>query len=293
MMRQGWVAAFVAVGFMVALGLLLFSSPAPAEGERGQALYVAVAGDNAVALVDLVTRKVEKFPIEGAKEPHAVALSPDRKTLYVGNAADGKVVVVDAVTKKTLRVLEGAHSICGMVWSPDGNSLYLTDMNDGKIHEFRVSSGEVIGTIPVAERLCGLDFTRDRTRAFLGNMVTGGQVVVMDWETKKVIEKIAVGKMPHHVGLSPDGRALYATVGGEGLVAKIDLTTGKIVSKIQTGGDPHAILIAPDGRRAYVTVRGKPQAKEGSVFVLDLETEKIVDQIPAVGARVCDVIFAQ
>ena len=293
MMKQGRFITLVAVGFTVALGLLIFSSPALAEGAHGQALYVAVAGDNAVALVDLVTGKVEKFPIEGAKEPHAVALSPDRKTLYVGNAADGKVVVVDAVTKKTLRVLEGAHAICGMVWSPDGDSLYLTDMNDGKIHEFKVSSGEVIGTIPVAERLCGLDFARDRKRAFLGNMVTGGQVVVLDWESKKVIEKIQVGKMPHHVGLSPDGRSLYTTVGGEGLVAKIDLTTGKIVSKIQTGGDPHAILIAPDGRRAYVTVRGKPQAKESSVFVLDLEKEKIADQIPGVGSRVCDVIFAR
>lgn len=70
------------------------------------------------------------------------------------------------------------------------------------------SSGEVIGAIPVAERLCGLDFTRDRKRAFLGNMVTGGQVVVLDWETKKVIEKIQVGKMPHHVGVNHDGRSL-------------------------------------------------------------------------------------
>ena len=75
-------------------------------------------------------------------------------------------------------------------------------------------------------------------------------------------------------------------------MAKIDLTTGKIVSKIQTGGDPHAILMAPDGRWAYVTVRGKPQAKDSSVFVLDLETEQIIDQIPGVGPRACDVIFA-
>ena len=62
--------------------------------------------------------------------------------------------------EKTLRVVGGAHAICGTVWSPNGDNLHFTDMNDGKIREFKVSSGEVIGTIPVAERLCGLDFAR-------------------------------------------------------------------------------------------------------------------------------------
>lgn len=277
----------------VALILLALSPSAVAGGAGGQVLYVAIAGENAVGIVDLASRKVQKFAIEGAREPHAIALSRDGKTLYVGNAADGKVVTVDAATKRSVGILEVAHSICGMVWSQDGNSLYLTDMNDGKIRELKVSSGEVMRTIPVAERVCGLDFTHDRKRAFLGNMVAGGQVVVLDWESKRVIEKVPVGKMPHHVGLSPDGRTLYVSVGGEGLVAKIDLTTGKIISKIHTGGDPHAILIGPDGLRAYVTVRDKPRAQESSVFVLDLETETIVDQIPGIGPRACDLIFAR
>ena len=66
-----------------------------------------------------------------------------------------------------------------------------------------------------------------------------------------------------------------------------------IVEKIRTGGDPHAVLIAPDGRTGYVTVRGKPQAKDSSIVVLDLDSGKIVDQISGIGPRACDVIFAQ
>lgn len=71
------------------------------------------------------------------------------------------------------------------------------------------------------------------------------------------------------------------------------LCTQKIMAKIPTGGAPHAILITPDGQRGYVTVRGKPQAGESSILVLDLATERIVDEIPGVGPRACDVIFAQ
>jgi DNA-binding beta-propeller fold protein YncE len=254
---------------------------------------VAVGGENAIALVDLAARTVEKFPVEGAKEPHAVALSPDRKTIYVGNAADGKVVVVDADTKKTLKVVEGAHSLCGMTWSDDKQILYLTDMKDGRIYQFNPASRQVVGSFPVAERLCGLDFSPDRKKAFIGNMIAGGQVVVLDWESKAVVEKIPVGTMPHHVGMIPRGKSLYVSVGGEGVIAKIDLTTGKIVEKIRTGGDPHAVLIAPDGRTGYVTVRGKPQARDSSVFVLDLDSAKVVDQIPGIGPRACDVIFAR
>lgn len=78
--------------------------------------------------------------------------------------------------------------------------LYLTDMKDGRIYQFNSTSETVMGSIPVAERLCGLDFARDRKKAFTGNMIAGGQVVVLDWETKKVIEKIPVGTMPHHSG---------------------------------------------------------------------------------------------
>jgi DNA-binding beta-propeller fold protein YncE len=107
------------------------------------------------------------------------------------------------------------------------------------------------------------------------------------------VEKIPVGTMPHHVGMIPHGKSIYVSVGGEGVIAKIDLATGKIVGKIRTGGDPHAVLIAPDGRTGYVTVRGKPQARDSSVFVLDLDSDKVVDQIPGIGPRACDVIFAR
>ncbi len=49
-------------------------------------------------------------------------------------------------------------------------------------------------------------------------------------------------------------------------------------------------------RSGSVVRTGSPPSSGGatdsSVFVLNLETEKIVDQIPGVGSRVCDVIFA-
>lgn len=292
MMKPRCFIGLAAFGLTVAFGLFFFSL-ALAGGVQGQALYVAIGGENAIAFVDLTTKKVEKFAIEGAKEPHAVALSPDQKTIYVGNSGDGKVVVVDAATKKTVKVVEGANVVCGMTWSLDRQTLYLTDMKTGRIYRFNPSSQKVMGSLPVAESLCGLDFTQDGRRAFTGNMLPGGQVVVLDWETKQVVEKIPVGMMPHHVALTPDGKSLYVTVGGEGVVAKLDLTTQKIVAKIPTGGDPHAVLITPDGQRGYVTVRGKPQAGDSSIFVLDLETGRIVDQIPGIGPRACDVIFTQ
>ena len=52
-------------------------------------------------------------------------------------------------------------------------------------------------------------------------MIERGQVVVLDWETKKVIEKIPVGTMPHHVGVTPAAKSLYVSVGGEGVVATL------------------------------------------------------------------------
>ncbi len=103
---------------------------------RGHDLYAALAGENAVARLDLRTgRVVEQLSVAIAahaptgSDPNALALSPDGRTLYVALAGNNAVAVV--------RVRPRALRVTGLIpvgWYPtavatsaDGRTLYVAN----------------------------------------------------------------------------------------------------------------------------------------------------------------------
>ena len=60
------------------------------------------------------------------------------------------------------------------------------------------------------------------------------------------------GSSPNSLALSPDGRRLYATLGGENAVAVIDVYDGKLLGRIPTGWYPSSVTVSADGRTLYV-----------------------------------------
>jgi len=115
----------------------LFVGPHPsAMALRGPDLFVALAGSNGVARVDVATgRVVEQLTVALAprapvgSDPNALALAPDGRTLYVAMAGNNAVAVV--------RLERGAMRVAGLIpvgWYPtavavsaDGSTLYVAN----------------------------------------------------------------------------------------------------------------------------------------------------------------------
>ncbi len=134
-------------------------------------------------------------------------------------------------------------------------------------------------------------------------------VSVIDATSFKVLTPVRVGKMPHNVQLSPDGKVVWVTNNGEpdpdpapwhpgmnkaehavmakpGAVWLIDTASDAVVAKIPVGLHPAHVVLTPDGRFAYITNGG-----DNSVTVIDAAARSVVATI-AVGKFPHGVRFA-
>jgi YVTN family beta-propeller protein len=119
-------------------------------------------------------------------------------------------------------------------------------------------------------------------------------VSVIDAASFKVLTPVRVGKMPHNVQLSPDGKFAWVTNNGDpdadpapghagmnkgehaamakpGAVWLIDTASDAVVAKIPVGLHPAHVVLTPDGRFAYVTNGG-----DNSVTVIDAAARSVV-----------------
>src|SRR5262252_7470101 len=101
---------------------------------------------------------------------------------------------------------------------------------------------------------------------------TGTEVVVVDPAGGKVLQKIAIGKRPRGIKLSPDASQLFVAlsgspIGGPGVdesklppgdrsadgIGVVDVASGTLVRTYQSGQDPETFAVSDDGKMLYVS----------------------------------------
>ena len=115
----------------------VFVGPHPsALALRGGQLFVALAGANGIARVDLAQGAVvEQLTVAldphapTGSDPNALALSPDAKTLYVAMAGNNSVAVVrlDATRMRVAGLVPVGWYPTAVAVSPDGRALYVAN----------------------------------------------------------------------------------------------------------------------------------------------------------------------
>ena len=123
-------------------------------------------------------------------------------------------------------------------------------------------------------------------------------VSVLDAASFKTLANVRVGKMPHNVQVSPDGKLVWVTNNGEpvqaadasahkgmaqgahdamaqpGAVWVIDTRTDAVIAKVPVGMHPAHVVVSPDGRLAYVTNGG-----DNTVSVIDTAAQRLLATI--------------
>src|SRR5712691_779999 len=158
----------------------LFVGPHPsALALRGADLFVALAGSNGVARVDLATRRVvEQLTVALAphapvgSDPNALALSPDGRTLYVAMAGNNAVAVVrlEGAAMRVAGLIPAGWYPTAVAVAPDGRTLY-------------VANGKGQGSVANADG------------KYIGNVITGS---------------VSIIPVPDSAGLARFTRQVYA-----------------------------------------------------------------------------------
>ena len=255
-------------------------APAPRVPLTGTVVAVNQQSDS-VTLIDLKTMTAYRH-VAVVGGPHEAAVSPDGRTVVVTNynkqgVGQQKSLSVLALpggdTVKTIdlgeyraphdvRWVDGSRVV---VTSEANQALLLVNVTSGAIEKvFRTEAG-------VSHMLA---LSTDRTRLYSSNM-RDGSVSAFDFQTGQKIKDVKTGKECEGVGVTPDGRWVWAGNRAEDSISIIDTRTLEVVKRISSPGFPYRVQFTPDGTRALV-----PHANASSLVVGDVASQTIVKSIP-------------
>jgi len=235
---------------------------------------------DSVTLIDLKTMEAYRHvPVVGG--PHEAAASPDGRSVVVTNynkqgVGQQKTLSVLALpsgdTLKTIdlgdyraphdvRWVDPTHVV---VTSEANQALLLVNITSGTIERvFRTEAG-------VSHMLA---LSTDRTRLYCSNM-RDGSVSAFDFKSGAKIKDVKTGKECEGVGVTPDGRWVWAGNRAEDTISIIDTKTLEVTKRIASPGFPYRVQFTPDGKLALV-----PHARASSLVVADVASQTILKSI--------------
>lgn len=273
-------------------GILVLSLKHPlASNTRRGILLVANKGDETMGIVDPNAGKQVATVAEGGTTGHELVASPDGKLAYVpiyGNSGVGKpgtdgsnMIVVDIASRKVVGNLDFGHGVrphCPMFGPKDG-LLYVTTELDNAVAAIDPHSLKVVAKIPTGHPESHmLAISHDGHYGYTAN-VGSGTLSVLDLETRKQIDSIAVAPSVQRISLSVDDRFAFTSDQTRPQLAMVDTRIRKVLHWIPLPATGYGTAATPDGKWLVIAL---PTAKQ--VAVLNLHTLKVehtVDVPPA------------
>src|SRR5688572_11915924 len=233
MLRQLVIAALVAL--IASITSSSAQSPVRRLNLTGTVVVVNQQSDS-ITLIDLKTMEAYRH-VSVVGGPHEVAAAPDGRSVVVTNYNK------QGVQQKTLSVIA----------LPSGDTIKTIDLGEYRApHDVRwVDSARVVVTSEANQALLQVNIesgaiervfrtnagvshmlalSADRTRLYCSNM-RDGSVSAFDFKTGEKIKDVKTGKECEGVGVTPDGRWVWAGNRAEDTISIIDTRTPEEIGR--------------------------------------------------------------
>jgi DNA-binding beta-propeller fold protein YncE len=175
----------------------------------GRVLLVAVNGADRVALID--TDDGAAVATGGVARPHTISVQPDGKVAYLASPEPGRLAlaVIDLAARAVVRTIALDRPPRDLEFRDDGKARYFTNAGVNAVQVLDPTS-DTITEIPTGSSPHYANVVRGST---LGVVVVQGtrELLLFDLATNKPVRSIGVGKQPHWVAVSSDGKTKVRT----------------------------------------------------------------------------------
>jgi YVTN family beta-propeller protein len=186
----------------------------------GKVGYITDGAGNAIVVFNRADFSV-KATVAAGTNPDGVAFEPSTKTVWAFNGRSSNVSVLDTSSNTIVATVP----LPGKPEFPqvdEHGSLFVNIEDKNEIVKLDAASRKAVATWPVAgcESPSGMAIDRDKHRLF--SVCDGGKMVVVDYESGKVLGLAAIGDSPDAAGFDPKHGLAFSSNGGDGTLTVVD-----------------------------------------------------------------------
>ena len=215
--------------------------------------------------------------------PFAMVPAPggDRIVLLLAGYRGNGIQVVNAATGMVLQTLAQPAAFVGLAFDPSGRRLYASGGDRDLLYVYNWQNGAAVlsDSIVLEPRTArqkgirypaGFAFSPDGRQLYVAENLSDS-LAVIDVASKRVTERIAVGRYPYGVVVAPDGGIFVSAWGGFEVWHR--QASGQVV-RIRVARHPSTMLLNADGSRLYVA-----SGSTDRVSVVDTRTNTVVGEV--------------
>lgn len=219
-------------------------------------VYASATGSNEVVAIDAATHRVEAR-IPGGVYPDGMAYAPEVRKLYVSDEHGGGDTVVDVTTNTRVTTIPLGGDIGNTQYDAGSKHIFANVQTRAQLAEIDPATDRVVARIdlPGAKGNHGLLIDAAARRAYIaceGN----AKLLVLDLDSKKVVESFDVGDDPDVLAFDPQLHLLYVA-GEAGVVSMFSTAAGSTrkVGEAPLGPNAHVVAVDPATHRAYFPIK--------------------------------------
>ena len=187
------------------------------DGKTG---YVSDGAGNVIVVFNRADFSVQTTVAAGTN-PDGIAFEPATKTVWAFNGRSKDVSIMDTTSNKIVATipLPGKPEFSQV---DEHGSVYVNIEDKNEIVKLDAAGRKAVATWPLAgcESPSGMAIDRDKHRLF--SVCDGGKMVVVDYDSGKVLGLANIGDSPDAAAFDPKHGLAFSSNGGDGTLSVID-----------------------------------------------------------------------
>jgi YVTN family beta-propeller protein len=250
---------------------------------NGSEVWISVRGQNYLSVLDAATYR-EKLRVNTPNGPGMTIFSPDGQYAYACSSFTPETSIIAVASHRIVGTVTQPSAFCpNIAASPDGKQVWFTLKDIGKVVAFDAKPPfAVLKTIDTGPITNHVNFVRTASGQFAYVTVGGkNEVQVFRTENFEKVATIPVGKLPHGIWPSGDGKRVYVGLENDDAMAVIDTESRSVVASVPIGQAPQALVYVPnavaqgDGTQGLTPLGLAGQATHLGLSTLEHRTDAI------------------